>query len=206
MEDAKYAQIQQYTQQLGDSAALKREVDAASVFNAAFTAATGGDGVALCSDSHPASPHKTSVTQDNNFALALTAANVETVRQAMMSFTDDAANMVGVYPNLLLVPPELENEAANITQAVGLTGSADNDINPQNGRFQFVTWHYLTDANAWFMIDRNLMQQSLFWFERVAPDIYPKNEDDTIFATWIARMRYSFGWRDWRWIAGSNPG
>jgi phage major head subunit gpT-like protein len=205
IEDNKYAQIADYTGQLGDSASLKRELDGASVFiNAASSSYLGGDGVPLCDNSHPASPTKSSVTQDNLDALALSADNVETVRQKMLAVKDDTGNAVGVRPDLLVVAGGLENTAKNITEAQGKTGSADNDINPQAGRFRHLVHPYLTSATQWFMIDSVKMKQSLIWFDRIAPGITKKVQDETIFATWIARMRYSYGWRDWRWINRGN--
>lgn len=193
-------------QNMGDSAAVKREVDAASIFNNAFSNSyLGADGVRLCSDSHPNSPAKAGSTQDNNGTLDLTKANVATVREAMMAYTDDTGNKVAVTPDMLLVPPSLEDEAIEITASALDPVTANNTVNPQFGRFRVVTWHYLTDSNAWFMIDSNLMKRSLFWFNRVPVSIVPKVEDKTLVANWIARMRYSFGWADWRWVYGNNP-
>ena len=48
------------------------------------------------------------------------------------------------------------------------------------------------------------MKQSLIWFDRVPIDITRKVQDETLFATWIGYMRYSYGWRDWRWIHQGN--
>jgi hypothetical protein len=192
---------------MGDSAAQKREVDAFSTFNNAFSASyLGADGVALCSDSHPQSPQKAGVTQDNNYALALTADNLETVVENMMKVTDDNAQPMNVIPNILMVPINLRKQAFTITKSDQEPGTANNDANIQaaNG-WQVIVSSYLTDTNAWFVIDGNLMKQSLQWFDRVALSINPKVEDKTLLATWIAYMRYSFGFADWRWIAGSNP-
>lgn len=206
LDDNNVRAITDMSLRIGDSAALKREVDAASVFNNAFSSSyLGGDGVALCSNSHPYSPKKSGTTQDNNFTLALTKDNVKSIREAMMAFTDDNGNKVAVTPDTILVPPVLEDEALEITRSVLDPDSANNTINPQNGRFRVLTWHHLTDSNAWFMIDSSLMKMSLDWFNRVPLNITPKNEDKTLRATWIAYMRYSFGWSDWRWVAGSNP-
>ena len=202
IEDNKYPQILDAAAQLGDSAALKRERDAASVFNNhTSTSYNGGDSKPLTDDAHPNGPHKSS-TQDNEFAsTALSATNVETVRQAMMAFKDDVGELCGIVPDLLIVPPALENTAKDICGADGKLDSADNNLNPQKGRFSYVMWPYLTGATTWFMADSAKMKQSLIWFDREALDIYPKNADDTVFITYIARMRYSFGWRDWRWVA-----
>jgi len=204
-DDNKYATITDIATQLGRSAALKREIDAASVFNNADAATpVGGDNVSLCNASHPASPTKSAVTQDNISALAISAANVETVRQTMMGVTDDTNNIVGVMPDLLLGPVALENEMKIITQTPNVVGKADNDINPQQGRFRYMVWPRLTSSTAWFMIDSGLMKQSLFWFDRVASGVRRKQQDETLFSTWIGYMRYSFGWRDWRWIHQGN--
>lgn len=202
IEDNQYSEVIDAAGQLGDSAALKREVDAASVFNNAASASyLGADGVALASDSHPNGPD-VSGTQDNNFAsTALTKANVATVREAMQAFKDDRGSLVAVTPNILLVPPALEDEALEIAKSINDPASGNNAINPHFGRFEVVAWHYLTSSTTWFMIDSVLMKQSLKWFERIPLSIYLKNADTSVYATYIARMRYSFGWRDWRWVA-----
>jgi len=207
IEDSKYPQITSDVSQLGDSAALKREQDAMKLFvNCALAGAIGGDGVPLCDNAHPASPTKASVTQDNLDALALTPANVETIRQKMLAVKDDTGNLAGIQPNLLLVAGggTLENDAKLVTQTDGKVGSADNDINVQKGRFTYMVLPMLTSATQWFMVDSIKMKQSLKWFDRVPLSVVPKVEDKTLFATWIARMRYSLGWRDWRFINRGN--
>jgi len=205
IEDNKYAQIADYAGQLGDSAALKREIDAASVFNNADQATpVGGDAVGLCNNNHPLTPKAPATVQDNLDAVALSAANVEVIRQKMIAVTDDTGNICGVMPDLLLVPPALENTAKIITQTPNAVGVADNDLNPQIGRFRYLVWPYLTSATTWFMIDSIKMKQSLIWFDRVPLGITRKVQDETLFATWIGRMRYSYGWRDWRWINQGN--
>jgi hypothetical protein len=206
LDDNMFRQITDPALRLGDSAALKREVDGASVFNNAFSGSfLGADGVALCSDSHPYSPEKTGSTQDNNFALALNKTNVATIREAMMAFTDDTENIVAVTPTMLLVPPELEDEALVIAGSLLDPDNANNALNPQSGRFSVLTNHYLTDANAWFMIDPIYMNMSLDWFNRDPLALVFEGVYKQVKASWTARMRYSFGWSDWRWIAGSNP-
>lgn len=203
IEDNKYAAILDAAAQLGDSAALKRERDAASVFNNhTSTSYLGGDGKPLTDDSHPNGPHKGAAVQDNEFASsALTPTTVETVRLAMMGFDDDVGELCGIIPDLLIVPPALENTAKNICEAAGELDSADNNLNPQKGRFGYVMWPYLTSTSTWFMADSAKMKQSLIWFDREPLDIYRKDQDESVYITYVARMRYSYGWRDWRWVA-----
>ena len=204
--DNKYPQIIDAAKQLGSSAALKREKDAACVFdNADAATPVGGDSVSLCNASHPASPTKSSVLQDNISALALSAANVETVRQTMLAVVDDTNNNSGVQPDILLVPTALENDAKIITQTPNVVGKADNDINPQQGRFRYIVWPLLASSTAWFMIDSVMMRNSLFWFDREPVNVKLKDgQDTTLFATYLGYMRYSYGWRDWRWVHQGN--
>jgi hypothetical protein len=207
IEDNKYQQVMGDVVQLGDSAQLKREMDAMKVFiNAASGTYPGADAVPLCDNSHPASPENASVTQDNLDALTLTAANVETIRQKMLAVKDDKGNLAGIQPDLLIVAGggTLENDAKIVTQTDQKVGSTDNDINPQKGRFGYIVLPGLTSATQWFMVDSVRMKQSLYWFDRIPLGINPKVEDKTVFATWIARMRYSYGWRDWRWVNRGN--
>lgn len=207
VEDEQYGLITQMTRKLAGSMALKRQVDAASVFNNAFSGSfLGADGVALCSDSHPASPDRTGSTQDNNYALALSKDNVQTIREAMMAFTDDKGNISGIMPDTLLVPIGLGDEAIEITQSILDPDSANNARNPQNVRgWRVIEWQYLTDSNAWFMLDSMAMRDSLHWFERILPGVQLSTRSNEVFAVYNARMRYSYGWSDWRWLAGSNP-
>jgi len=205
IEDNQYTGIIDAAGALGDSAMLKREVDRASVFNNGFSSAfLGADGVALFSDSHPNGP-ETSGVQDNNFALALTRDNVRTIREAMQAFKDDKGNLIAVTPDTLIVPPGLEDDALIIAQSILDPTSGNNAINAQRGRWKVEVDHYLTDSNAWFMVDSIKRKQNLKWFNRIPMDVVLDRVEKRAFAFFNARMRYSYGWRDWRWAAGSNP-
>lgn len=87
IDDNQHNEVLRIAQRMGDSAALRREVDAASVFNNAFNDTfAGADGVGLCSTAHPLGPNKTGSTQSNEFTLALNKSNVRTLREATFSF------------------------------------------------------------------------------------------------------------------------
>ena len=188
---------------LGVSATQKMEIDAASVFNNAFsTSYNGADGKPLCSTTHPRNPNKTG-SLVNAGTSALTKANVSLTRQAMMATEDDAGNILGMMPNALMVPPELEDTALEIVNSLQDPGSANNAINPQAGRFTVIPWHYLTDSNNWFMMDTVWMRESLKWYERTPLEITVQDQTATE-AVYEAYMRYSYGWDDWRWIYGHN--
>lgn len=205
MADNQVPQIMAIAQRVGMATMLRREMDAASVFNNAFSASfLGADAVALCSDSHPNSPDNAG-TQDNNFTLTLNKANLRTVREAMMAFTDDKGNKIAITPDLLLVPPQMEDDAIPLVKSVLVPDSANNAVNPMENRFRVVPWHFLADSNAWFLIDSVQMRMALDWFNREPIQLNREVRDETISTSWIVYQRYSYGFSDWRWVAGSNP-
>jgi len=197
---------------LGDSAFRKREKSGAALFNSAFTDSgvtdegfpiAGPDAVGLCSLAHPYSPLD-ATTQVNEGVLFLTKDNVRTTRQLMMEFKDDRGDLLNVMPDQLLVPPELEDDALVLMRSTLDPASANNAINPQSGRFSVATWHYLTDATAWFMIDSGRMKRDLIWYERIPVEFDREPDFDTFQTKFRAYMRYSRGFRDYRWIFGQN--
>jgi phage major head subunit gpT-like protein len=207
LDDMQYGPIFGSAQDFGLAFGRKREKDAASVFNNAFTAgATAGyDAVALCSSSHPRGESDTGNTIDNSLTLALSKANVQSARQAMRDFVDDKGNLVTVRPDILLVPSELEQTAYELTVSVLDPENANNAANWISKTLKAVVWDYLTDANAWFLIDSRLAKRYLKWYDRVLPEFKTTVDFDTYELKVAAYMRYSFGWSEWRWIIGSNP-
>lgn len=201
---------------LGDSAFRMREKAGANVFVNAFSAATsetlddfgtdatGPDSVALCSTAHPRHPGD-STTDTNEGTSSLTAANVSTTRRAMMDTVDMNGDLLNVMPDEVLVPPELEDQALTIVRSAQDPASANNAINPQAGRFTVRVWHYLTDDNAWFMMDSGRRRRSLIWYDRIRLEFARVEDFDTLQAKWRAYQRFSLGWVDWRWVYGHNP-
>lgn len=206
--------ITQRAEILGSSAALYREKSAANVFINGFTdtgtdvegfSVTGADGVGLLSTAHPYGPSNTGSTQANEGTLALTSDNLIATKNAMRKFKDDVGELIAVHPDTLLVPPELEETAIKITSGELDPDSANNTINVNRGRYRVVVWDYLTDVNAWFLIDSALKSEHLIWLDRILPEFNAEMNKDTMIGEWVAYMRYSRGWDAWQWIMGQNP-
>lgn len=200
-----YGVINQMVRRSGISAEQKMEIDAASILNNAFSGSyLGADGVALCSASHPNSPHAPATTQSNSGTLALNAKNISDVRVAMMRFKDDKNNEIGLMPNELWVPPELEDTTIKAVRSAQDPGSANNDVNPQAGRWTVVPWQRLTGTKAWFVVDSVWRKEVVNWYNRevVVPMLI---DEDTTHLTYELKLHYSFGFDDWRWIYGMNP-
>jgi len=199
---------------LARSAFVQREKAAAEVFNNAFTDSgvtqsgfqiAGPDAVGLCSAAHPYSPEDSS-TQSNEDTLALSLTNFDTVRLRMAEFTDDRGSLIMVDGDTLIVPPELEMTALKIQRSELEPGHANNDANVVGARVrEVIVWHWLTDANAWWVADQELMKEHLIWFERIPLEFGAEEDFSTFQAKFRAYMRYSRVWSDWRWVYGNNP-
>lgn len=205
-------QITGRVEKIADSAAVKREKSAATLFNNAFTGSgtdnegfpiAGADGVALCSASHPNGPEDAG-TQSNTGSLTLTQDNVTATRILMRKFKDDRGELISLSPDTLLVPPELEEAATIVNNTPRDVGTNNNDVNVQAGRYNIISWDYLTDATRWFMVDSVLRDQHLVWYDRVAPEFDVEGDFDTLQGRWRAYMRYARGFDDWRWVLGQD--
>lgn len=192
-----YGKINQYARRVGISAEQKREIDAASLLNNAFsTSFTFSDGKPLCSATHPKNPDS-SATYSNRGTSALTADAVSATRVLMMHTKDDKGNEIGLMPNELWVPPELEDQAIKITQSLRDPGNANNDTNAQQGRWTVKPWLRLTDTNNWFMSDSTWRNETTNWYDVGTSEPMVVDETTTDI-TYEIKLFYSFGVDDWR--------
>lgn len=205
--DDQYAVINQRPRTLAIAFDRTREKRAADQFNNAFSSSfKGADGVALVSNAHQNSPTD-ATTQTNTYALPLSTDSITTIRLAMRKVKDDRNELMVVRPDTLLVPPELEEAATTIVQTVNKVDSSDNNINYIRTKIKnVVVWDYLTDPDAWFLVDSTMAKVSNFWLTREALQfaVNPLGDYD-LKALFRGYERYSYGWIDWRWLAGSNP-
>ena len=211
-DDDQYNIINKRPKSLALAAMRTREKHAASIFINAFTDAyAGGDAVGLCSAAHPNSPADAAV-QNNEGTYSLTYDNVVLIRRTMREFKDDRGELVAVNPRLILIPPELEDTANKICRTMRGPDSQQPDVADYAANLvadrgiDFLVWDYLTDANAWFLIDPELAKLHLRWFDRVPLEFaMDPTSDFTLEARFRGYMRYSYGWSDWRWVYGNNP-
>lgn len=87
---------------------------------------------------------------------ALNAANLNTarIRFSSTNAVNHRGRKVKLMPDILLVPPELENVALQLSGSTLLPGSPNNDINPEQGRYRVVVNPYLATTAGWFLLKR----------------------------------------------------
>lgn len=197
-----YGRIRTIVQRAGLSAEQKMETDAASLLNNAFSSSyLMSDGRALCATNHPKSPHAASGTYSNKGTDALSASTVSATRVAMARFKDDRGNEIGLMPNELWVPPELEDAALKIAGSQLDPDNANNALNPNAGRWTVIPWLRLSDSNNWFVVDGTWRQMAANWYNREAIQAMLVHETTTE-VVYEVKLHYSFGADDWRWIYG----
>lgn len=208
-DDALYSIMDRKPTALADAYMRTRQRHAAQLFTNGFSVDTtwlsGGDGVALCSDSHTTnSGASTSAGFDNKITAALSAVALTAARIQMRGFRGPNAERITVMPSDLLVPVNLYDVAYEITESQGKPDTANNNANVHYGKYKTSDWEYLTDTNDWFLMDGSMRKQVVTWVDRLPYEFAMAEDMDTIVAKWRLYARYGAGWSDWRWILGSQ--
>lgn len=187
------------SQALAFSMRQTKENLAANVLNKAFSGPTYGDGVVLCSASHP---NVAGGTWSNTQSADISEAALEQCVIDLGKYTDDRGKRIAVRPQKLIVPTDLEFEANKIMQTQYEVGTANNTVNVVRGKFPggVIVNHYLTDVDSWFVITD--VADGLKYFERRADTFTMDDDFDTDNAKFKATARYSFGCTDKRAIYG----
>jgi len=195
---------------LAAAAVRTRQNDASGVFNNAFSSGSTfyvhSEGVALCSNSHTtnATGVSTATGFDNLGTAALTSTAVVAARIQMRGYRSDRGNRFSVNPDELWYPPDIFDKAEEISLSEKRPEDATNAKNVNSGKFTLHDWEYMSDTNNWFMADSRQRSRNLFWGDRVSLEFAFAEDLDTIIAKWRAYMRYSWLWRDWRFIFGAS--
>jgi len=196
--------VNRFPKGLAESAKRSREKLGANVFNLAFTyEPTDGDGAELCASDHPSTvPNVTA--QNNEGALSMSAANIETVRQNMLDFTDLGGETITVEPDTLICYKDNEETGYEIINSKGKVETADNNVNFHYGKYKLIVWNRLTTSN-WFVVDYDRMKDYLVWWNREPIQFMQDSDSDTHIAKYLSYYRCGTSWDDWPWIYGLQP-
>ena len=208
-DDDQYHIMDQKPKSVAESSFRTRQKHGARIFNNAFSNDTffysHSEGVALASNSHTTtSGASTSAGFDNLTTASLTATAVFAMRNQMVGYRGDQAERIEVMPDELWYPPDLAEQAFEITKSQGKVDSANNNRNFHEGRYKTYEWRYLTDTNNWFMCDSSLRKQFLFWSDRVPIEFAMIEDFDTLVAKWRGYGRWAMTYVNWRFIGGAQ--
>lgn len=209
IDDNQYEKVgMQRTGSLAFSMRQTKENVVANLYNRAETAGyVGGDGVTLSSASHPTVGGG---TQSNRLATAadLSEASLEDLVIQIGQAKNSRGMRISIKPKSLIIPVQLQFEAARILKSVQQSGTANNDINALRTMGAFPDGikvnHYLTDADAFFI--RTDAPEGIKLFQRVAAEFSQDKDFDTDNLKYKAYERYSTGWSDWRAVYSNGMG
>lgn len=197
MEDNLYERgAMRYARAIGRSMAITKEIKGAAILNNAFTAGSyaGGDGVALCSASHPVG----SYTNSNTAAVDLSESALDAMYVAMSAWVDSGGKLFAARPNMLVIPPSLMSTAERLLKTQLRVDTANNDVNflvTSNmlpGGYMVNQW--LTDPDACFI--KTDVDHSLIHFKRSGMKKRMTEDEDTFSMKVNFSERYTFGFSD----------
>lgn len=165
---------------------------------------SGQDTLALAHAAHTSKTGK-GANQSNLTNYQLTTANLKLAEEMFNSFATDIGEKANVFPDTILVPFELRNEAWEIMNSIGKTEGNYNNVNPYNDKYKVVVSRWLTDKDRWFLMDSQYMKKCLYWIDRIPLEV--KSQKDFNTDNWQIKgyERYSLGFTDWRFIICNIP-
>jgi phage major head subunit gpT-like protein len=158
------------------------------------------DGVAFFHSSHTLNP---AGVQANTGAQALdpgVGQGWDIVRSTMVSYVGEDGEPLGVVPNLIIVPPQLETAAKRVVASERLANGASN---VQNGEASVLVVPELSnEPDTWYAADTSAPIKPLIWQEREPVSLVAKinADDDNVF------FNREFLWGlEGRGVAGYGP-
>ncbi len=205
-DDQRFSFFQKLGAKIGQSAIRTFESQGSAVFNEAFSSSDylAEDGLTLCHSAHVNVDGGNS--QDNSGTATLSYDNAGTTMTAMRLFKDYRGNPMLVDPDLLLVPVSKDQIAFEIIRSSGDPTEANLKANYFGGKLSALSWAYLdsSDDDNWFMIDRRLMSENLYWYWRVALEIFGDGDAWKGLRRIGGYFRSSHSAVGWWWVYGQN--
>jgi len=190
-------------QALNRSAIETVEVTAANIFNNGFST-NGFDGVPLFSTTHPNLDNSTQANRpstDADLSVTSLTAGLTTIEQ----YVDERGLKRPTKAVMLAVAVDNWNVAEELLGSEYKPYVANNEVNAlQKKDLRYFVWHYLTDADAWFLLSEK-SEHKLKFFWRVRLGALKRGTDfDSTNLKHLARMRFSVGYSHWMGTYGTN--
>lgn len=207
VEDGDHIRVgQTYARHLAQSLIETKETLGANILNRSFTSAyAGGDGVELCSTSHPISGG----TFSNKLSTAanLSQTSLEQLLVQIRNAVDNNGKRIRLTPKKIVTGPSNVFQAEVLLNSALRTGTANNDINPvkslgllKDGQANLSR---ITSTTAWWV--QTDAPEGLKLATRRGLEKSMEGDFETDSMRYKATERYAFGWTDPRGVYGT-PG
>lgn len=191
---------------LMDSFAQYKEITGANVLNTAFTynAQIGGDGVALCSASHPVDGGTWANAPST--PLDLNESSIQSALIQTRQFVNEANLKVFARGRKVIVPIQLEYVMERLYKSDLRPNTANNDVNATitTGGIPdgYQVMDFLTSSFTWFV---KTDKPGLNYMSRIPFEVDMQVDPITGNLLVIGYERFSFSYNDPRCIWGTNP-
>lgn len=145
--------------------------------------------------------------QDNEYALAFSPDNFETVKVAASKFVDDQGEYVEYQHDLIVCAPDLEREVWQVTEWREGSDTVNREGNPYAGKVGYITTPYF-DSTAWHLVASN---------EEIKPIIVAMRKEPALQDAWFDPLqpdggrhffkffaRYEMFYGEWRLVCQGN--
>ena len=215
LEDERYGQIKLRVQGLGREARRHQDELVFTLLRCGFSTPCY-DGQFFFDTDHVSGEGG---SQANKGTSPLSASALQTAISAMMKYEDERGKPMGVIPDLLVVPPDLQWTAMEllnstyypelVSQTGGTGGTQKLAANVLKGKLDLVVSPYLTDSTDWFLMCtrgpvKPLLFQSRLPVEFAALESNSENgfmRDEYLYGV---RARYNVGFGLWQMVYGSQ--
>ncbi len=212
IDDKKWGVLDDRARYLAEAYERTREKQAVRLFtqatSTAFDFMTSEEGKPLCSSTHLTKTGvSTSSGFDNTYSSALSPTALAAARLKARLFKQDNGERYEGWTNIgLVVPDALADYANEISGSDKKPDTANNNINPQYKRYQVIPYMRLddSDTNDWYLIDLDAIKRNAVWYDRIAPEYKNTVDFDTYVFLQAVYGRFSYGFKDWRWILKST--
>ena len=203
-----YGVVRSAVSTLADRFRAKRESLAATLFNGAFSTTTVADTQVLCYSAHTSDVGGSN--QANAGSSAFSPAAVEATRRLMIKFKTNRDNITIHFPDTLIVPTELEENAMTLIKTTKEINTANNNINFHQGKYKLAVWHnWLSSGSTaatadWFMVNSGLMKKFLKFYEWNPVEFFYAGEIDTLTSKHAGYMSCNVSTPSWEFVFGHN--
>lgn len=138
-------------------------------------------------------------------ALGTTTLDAARLAMSVTNAVNDAGKRIIITPDTLIVPPDLERTAWELTESQNIVNSGNNNANFYQKRFEVIAHPLLTDTDGWFLGQRG---------GGVGMGIAVFDSGEPVVETWRTpdnkATHVSFGYRfgvwveDWRYAHANN--
>ena len=208
LDDNQWPVLRDHATGLINSMVRTQEKYRARPFNYAWSTAfdfmSSEEGLSLANANHTTkSGTSTSKGFDNTGTSALSKTSVAATWLKMRGFRDDTSERIEMTDNYRIICPDaLGDSAEEIVGTVKSVDDANNNINPQYGRYSVMRYMRLDDydSNNWHMVNMDLMRKYLIWASRIPYETDTIVDFETKAVKHSIYSRWGYGWFDWRWI------